>query len=147
MANKPRSVDTITLAIHIVRLPLVFLWSLLAVGVLDSDDLAEARITKIVIETRTSPAFGAAQFPRHGRVLDGFCDYKANRLSRGGRVWRGHKPRGKDRRWDISTKRAEVVASLVEEHGYRVSEVAKFLRRDQTNISTMLSRFSARERR
>ncbi len=73
MANKPRSVDTITLAIHIVRLPLVFLWSLLAVGVLDSDDLAEARITKIVIETRTSPAFGGASFGTVGQYeqLDG----------------------------------------------------------------------------
>ena len=55
--------------------------------------------------------------------------------------------RGKDRRWDTSKKRAEAVASLVREHGYGVSEVAKFLRRDQANISTMLSRLSARERR
>jgi REP element-mobilizing transposase RayT len=53
--------------------------------------------------------------------------------------------RGKDRRWDISKKRARAVASLVREHGYRVSEVAKFLRRDQSNISTMLSRLSGRE--
>ena len=73
MANKPRSVDTITLAIDIVRLPLVFLWSLLAVGLLGSDDLAEARITKIVIETRTSPAFGGASFGTVGQYeqLDG----------------------------------------------------------------------------
>ena len=55
--------------------------------------------------------------------------------------------RGKDRRWDISTKRAQAVASLVREHGYGVSEVAKFLRRDQANISTMLSRLSASEQR
>jgi putative transposase len=53
--------------------------------------------------------------------------------------------RGKDRRWDISTKRAEVVAMLVREYGYAVSEVAKFLGRDQANISTMLSRLSARQ--
>jgi len=53
--------------------------------------------------------------------------------------------RGKDRRWDISTKRAEAVAFLVREYGYKVSEVAKYLRRDQANISTMLSRLSARQ--
>jgi len=53
--------------------------------------------------------------------------------------------RGKDRRWDISTKRAEAVALLVREYGYAVSEVAKYLRRDQANISTMLSRWSARQ--
>jgi len=55
--------------------------------------------------------------------------------------------RGKDRRWDISKKRAQGVASLVRERGYGVSEVAKFLRRDQANISTMLSRLSASEQR
>ena len=55
--------------------------------------------------------------------------------------------RGKDRRWDTSKKRAKAVASLVREHGYSVSEVAKFLRRDQANISTMLLRLSAREQR
>jgi REP-associated tyrosine transposase len=53
--------------------------------------------------------------------------------------------RGKDRRWDISTKRAEAVALLVREYGYGVSEVAKYLGRDQANISTMLSRLSARQ--
>jgi len=52
--------------------------------------------------------------------------------------------RGKDRRWEISTKRAEVVALLVRGYGYTVSEVAKHLGRDQANISTMLSRWSAR---
>ena len=45
--------------------------------------------------------------------------------------------RGKDRRWDISTKRAEAVAILVREYGYTVSEVAKYLGRDQANVSTM----------
>jgi REP element-mobilizing transposase RayT len=53
--------------------------------------------------------------------------------------------RGKDRRWDISTKRAEAVAFLVRDYGYAVSEVAKYLGRDQANISTMLSRLSARQ--
>jgi len=54
---------------------------------------------------------------------------------------------GRDRRWESSAKRAEAVASLVREHGYRVNEVAKILRRDQAHISTMLSRWSARERK
>jgi hypothetical protein len=54
--------------------------------------------------------------------------------------------RGRDRRWEISSKRAEAVALLVREHGYRVSEVANYLRRDQANVSTMLSRLSARKR-
>jgi len=53
--------------------------------------------------------------------------------------------RSKDRRWDISNKRAEAVAILVREHGYGVSEVAKYLGRDQANVSTMLSRLSARQ--
>ena len=53
--------------------------------------------------------------------------------------------RGKDRRWDITTKRAEAVTLLVRDYGYAVSEVAKYLRRDQANISTMLSRWSARQ--
>jgi putative transposase len=55
--------------------------------------------------------------------------------------------RGNDRRWEISAKRAKAVAELVREQGHSVSEVAKFLRRDQANISTMLSRLSARQRR
>jgi DNA-binding MarR family transcriptional regulator len=54
--------------------------------------------------------------------------------------------RGSDRRWAISAKRAQAVAALVHEHGHRVSEVAKFLQRDQANISMMLLRVSARER-
>ncbi|HMA82537.1 MAG TPA: transposase [Candidatus Binatia bacterium] len=53
--------------------------------------------------------------------------------------------RSKDRRWDISHKRAEAVAILVREYGYGVSEVAKYLGRDQANVSTMLSRLSARQ--
>jgi hypothetical protein len=55
--------------------------------------------------------------------------------------------RGEDRRWEITKKRAEVVALLIREHGYRVGEVAKYLRRDQAHISTMLSRLSAREKK
>lgn len=53
--------------------------------------------------------------------------------------------RGKDRRWEVSKKRAEAAAALVREYGYTVSGVAKYLRRDQANVSTMLSRLSARE--
>jgi hypothetical protein len=53
--------------------------------------------------------------------------------------------RGSDRRWEISAKRAKAVAALVREQGHSVSEVAKFLRRDQANISMMLLRASARE--
>jgi hypothetical protein len=53
--------------------------------------------------------------------------------------------RGKDRRWDITTKRAEVVAMLVREYGYAATEVAKYLRRDQADINMMLSRLSARQ--
>ena len=53
--------------------------------------------------------------------------------------------RGKDRRWEVSRKRAEAAVALVREYGYTVSGVAKYLRRDQANVSTMLSRLSARE--
>ena len=52
--------------------------------------------------------------------------------------------RSKDRRWEISAQRAEAAALLVREYGYGVSEVAKYLGRDQANVSTMLSRWSAR---
>ena len=54
--------------------------------------------------------------------------------------------RGSDRRWETSAKRAKAVAGLVREQGHSVSEVAKYLRRDQANISMMLLRASARER-
>ena len=53
--------------------------------------------------------------------------------------------RSKDRRWEISHKRAAAVAMLVREYGYRVSEVAQYLGRDQAHVSTMLSRLSARQ--
>ena len=51
--------------------------------------------------------------------------------------------RGRERRWEITSKQAEAVALLVREHGYRVSEVATYLRRDQANVSKTLSRLSA----
>ena len=53
--------------------------------------------------------------------------------------------RSKDRRWEVSAQRAEAAALLVREYGYGVSEVAKYLGRDQANVSTMLSRWSARQ--
>ena len=53
--------------------------------------------------------------------------------------------RSKDRRWDVSNQRAEAVAILVREYGYGVSAVAQYLGRDQANVSTMLSRWSARQ--
>jgi glycine cleavage system regulatory protein len=54
--------------------------------------------------------------------------------------------RGRDRRWEVSGKRAKAVAILVRDREHRVSDVAKFLGRDQANISMMLLRASARER-
>ena len=54
--------------------------------------------------------------------------------------------RGRDRRWEISGKRAKAVAILVRNREHTVSEVAKFLGRDQANLSMMLLRASARER-
>lgn len=49
--------------------------------------------------------------------------------------------RGSDRRWEITKKRSQAVALLVREYGYRVGEVAEYLKRDQAHISMMLSRF------
>ena len=53
--------------------------------------------------------------------------------------------RGSDRRWEISAKRAKAVGALVRDQGHRVSDIAKFLRRDPANISMLLLRASARE--
>jgi DNA-binding MarR family transcriptional regulator len=52
--------------------------------------------------------------------------------------------RGKDRRWEVTKKRAEAVAALVRENGFSVTEVAAYLRRDPANVSMMLSRLSAK---
>ncbi len=52
--------------------------------------------------------------------------------------------RGPDRRWAVTRKRAEAIALLVRDYGYKVTEVAKSLRRDQANVSLMLSRSAAR---
>jgi len=56
----------------------------------------------------------------------------------------GEELKGKDRRWEASRKRAEAVAILVRNYGYRVTEVARCLGRDQANVSLMLSRLAAR---
>lgn len=56
----------------------------------------------------------------------------------------GEELKGKDRRWGVARKRAEAVAILVRHYGYRVTEVARCLGRDQANVSLMLSRLAAR---
>jgi hypothetical protein len=51
--------------------------------------------------------------------------------------------RSSDRRWEISAKRARAVTPLIRDQGYRVSEVAKFLRRDQYDAATGFSKGKA----
>jgi hypothetical protein len=46
---------------------------------------------------------------------------------------------------DSTSTAPSAMALLVRKYGYGVSEVAKYLRRDQANVSTMLSRLSARQ--
>ena len=67
MEWKFRSVGGMTLPICLPRVARAFLLSLLAVALLGIGHLAEARITKIVIETRISPAFGGASFGNVGQ--------------------------------------------------------------------------------
>jgi len=50
--------------------------------------------------------------------------------------------KGRDRRWAVTRKRAEAIALLVREYGYKVTEVARLLRRDQANVSLTLSRWA-----
>lgn len=50
--------------------------------------------------------------------------------------------KGRDRRWAVTRERAEAIALLVREYGYKVTEVAKLLRRDQANVSLTLSRWA-----
>ena len=54
---------------------------------------------------------------------------------------------GPDRRWTVTRKRPEAISLLVRDYGYKVTEVAKSLRRDQANVSLMLSRSAARAER
>ena len=56
----------------------------------------------------------------------------------------GEELRGKDRRWVAVKKRAEAVTLLVRQDGYRVTEVARYLGREQANVSLMLSRYAER---
>ena len=56
----------------------------------------------------------------------------------------GEELRGKDRRWLVAKKRAEAVTLLVRHYGYRVTEVARYLGREQANVSLMLSRYAER---
>jgi Alpha/beta hydrolase domain len=67
MAKKSISIGGITLSMHRPRIAQACLSSLLAVGLLGIGHLAEARITKLVIQTRTSPAFGGASFGNVGQ--------------------------------------------------------------------------------
>ena len=56
----------------------------------------------------------------------------------------GEELRGKDRRWVVAKKRAEAVTLLVRHYNYRVTEVARYLGREQANVSLMLSRYAER---
>ena len=56
----------------------------------------------------------------------------------------GEELRGKDRRWVVAKKRAEAVTLLVRHYSYGVTEVARYLGREQANVSLMLSRYAER---
>src|SRR5215475_8172129 len=73
MTKKPRSIVGTILRMPTPCVARAFLSSLLAVGLLGVGHLAEARITKIVIATRTSPTFGGVSFGDVGQYeqLDG----------------------------------------------------------------------------
>ena len=73
MANKPERAGKIILPIRVARVARAVLLISLAVALLGISHLAEARITRIVIQTRTSPAFGGASFGNVGQYeqLDG----------------------------------------------------------------------------
>jgi len=55
--------------------------------------------------------------------------------------------RGADRSWRISRARTMIAYVLVRQEGYRVGEVASYFERDQTTMSSLLSRFSDRARK
>src|SRR5262245_40860577 len=67
MTKKPRSIVGTILRMRAPCGGRTFLLSLLAVGLLSIGHLAEARITEIVIQTRTSPAFGGSSFGNVGQ--------------------------------------------------------------------------------
>jgi putative transposase len=49
---------------------------------------------------------------------------------------------GSDRRWETSKKRALVATILIRELGYRLTDVAKYLKRDPGNVSTLMFRLA-----
>ena len=55
--------------------------------------------------------------------------------------------KGPDRRWATTRNLAEAIALWVPDYGYKVTEVAKFLRGDQANVSHMLSWSATRTER
>lgn len=55
--------------------------------------------------------------------------------------------RGPDRSWRVSRARVLMAYVLVRHEGFRVGELASYLGRDQTTISSLISRFSERARR
>src|SRR4030095_15176923 len=67
MARKTTRLARITVPIRVPRIARTFLLSLLAIALLSISQLAEARITKLVIQSRTSPAFGGASFGNAGQ--------------------------------------------------------------------------------
>jgi Alpha/beta hydrolase domain len=73
MARKTRRLARITSPIRVPRVAWTFLVRLLAIALLSIGQLAEARITKLVIQNRTSPAFSGASFGNVGQYeqLDG----------------------------------------------------------------------------
>ena len=54
--------------------------------------------------------------------------------------------RGPDRSWGLSRARVLMAYVLVRHEGFRVGEVASYLGRDQTTISSLMSRFSEKAR-
>jgi Alpha/beta hydrolase domain len=67
MASKFSNATEMSLTINVARVARAFLLSSLAVALLAIGHPAEARITRMVIETRTSPAFGGASFGNVGQ--------------------------------------------------------------------------------
>jgi len=56
----------------------------------------------------------------------------------------GEELRGKDRRWVVAKKRAEAVTLLVRHYSYTVTEVARYMGREQANVRLILSRYAER---
>jgi putative transposase len=54
------------------------------------------------------------------------------------------KLRVNDRRWETSKKRALVATILIRELGYGLTDVAKYLKRDPANVSTLMLRLGSK---